>query len=432
MSQQALMDSILQQVAQYWQEYHQKDVFVPGKTKVNYSGRVYGAEEMQHAARAVLDFTLTASEFANDFEDTVRRYFEARRFLLVNSGSSANLVMLASLCSKQVERPLLPGDEVITPATTFPTTLAPILQNGLVPVFVDCEPNTLNMSFELVVAAIGQKTRAIFVPHTLGSPWHLAKYKALCQEKGLYLLEDCCDALGATYDGKLAGGFGDMASLSFYPAHQITMGEGGGVIVNNRHFSKVATSIRDWGRDCWCEPGCNDSCGKRFDWQLGDLPYGYDHKYIYSNIGYNLKVTDFQAAVGVAQWQRLEGFVNARRENFNFYLQHLQDLSEHLEFAEVDPLANPSWFGFPITVKPHVDRRALVEWLEAVNIETRLMFGGNILRQPAYRDIPHRVYGGLVESDRIMNQTFFIGVYPGLTLVMREFVVERVHAFFSR
>ncbi len=431
MSKQELTDEILSLTQKYWEKYHQKDVFIPGQSKVNYAGRVYGPEEIQHAMLAALDFTLTASTFSNEFETTLRKYFQAKRFLLVNSGSSANLVMVSSLRSAQLDNPLQPGDEVITPATTFPTTLAPILQNNLVPVFVDCEPNTLNMSFELAAAAITDKTKAIFLPHTLGSPWHLAKFKALCEERGLFFLEDCCDALGATYGDQLAGTFGDMASLSFYPAHQMTMGEGGGVIVNNREMSKIATSMRDWGRDCWCEPGTNDTCGKRFDWRLGELPHGYDHKYIYSNIGYNLKVTEFQAAIGLAQWQRIEGFVAARRDHFNAYLAQFQPLREHLEFAEADPLANPSWFGFPITVKSHIERRDLIKWLEDVNIETRLMFGGNILRQPAYRDIEHRIHGDLTESDRIMNKTFFIGVYPGMTETMRQFVIERMFGFFN-
>lgn len=423
---------ILTQVQEYCEQFHNKRTFLPGVSKVNYSGRVYGAEEMLLAVEAGLDFNLTAGRFAQKFERLVKLHFHARRFLLVNSGSSANLVMVSTLRSEQLERPLCDGDEVITPATTFPTTLAPIVQNRLLPVFVDCEPNTLNMDPDRVEAAIGPKTRAIFVPHTLGSPWHLARYRELCDKHNLYLLEDCCDALGATYDGKPAGSFGDMASLSFYPAHQITMGEGGGVAVNNREMVRTATSIRDWGRDCWCEPGENNTCGQRFDWQLGDLPHGYDHKYIYSNIGYNLKVTEFQAAIGVAQWQRMPEFVAARRSNFAYYRDAFADLAEHIELARVDPRAEPSWFGFPITVKDHVERNALTGWLEQVNIETRLMFGGNILRQPAYRNIPHRVQGTLTESDRIMNNTFFIGVYPGLTEAMRSFVVERMHSFFSQ
>lgn len=423
---------ILAQVREYCDQYHNQRTFLPGVSKVNYSGRVYAAEEMMQAVEAALDFNLTAGHQAERFERSLKRYFHARRFLLVNSGSSANLVMVSTLCSNQLERPLRDGDEVITPATTFPTTLAPLVQNRLLPVFVDCEPGTYNMDPEQVEAAIGAKTRAIFVPHTLGSPWHLARYRELATAHKLYLLEDCCDALGATYDGKPVGSIGEMASLSFYPAHQITMGEGGGVIINDKSLVRTATSMRDWGRDCWCEPGENNTCGQRFDWQLGDLPQGYDHKYIYSNIGYNLKVTEFQAAIGLAQWQRMPEFVAARRANFAYYQNAFADLSEHLELARVDPRAEPSWFGFPITVREHVERNALTAWLEAVNIETRLMFGGNILCQPAYRNIPHRIQGDLFESDRIMNKTFFIGVYPGLTEAMRDFVVERMHAFFKR
>lgn len=425
-----LRRQILDLVERLYQEEHHHKEFIPGQTKISYSGRVYDADEMTGAVDACLDFMLTAGRFANEFEREARRYFSANRFLLVNSGSSANLVMVSSLKSATMERPLRDGDEIITPATTFPTTLAPIVQNRLTPVFVDCEDGTLNMDPTLVEAALSDRTRAVFVPHTLGYPCHMDFYRELCARHRLYLLEDCCDALGATYDGQLAGSFGQMASLSFYPAHQITMGEGGGVIINDKEFVRSATSIRDWGRDCWCEPGQNNTCGKRFERRMGDLPQGYDHKYIYSHIGYNLKVTDMQAAIGAAQWKKLPQFVDARRRHFQRYFDALQPLQEHLELVTPNPRSNPSWFGFPITVKPHIQRRELIKYLEAVNIETRLMFGGNIVKQPAYRNINCRIAGRLDISNKIMERTFFVGVYPGLTDAMQDFVIERLFEYF--
>jgi CDP-6-deoxy-D-xylo-4-hexulose-3-dehydrase len=432
MTNEDLRASILSLVAEYYEKAHAHRQFVPGISKVHYAGRVYNATEMMSATDAVLDFQLTAGKYANQLEESLRAHFRARRFLLVNSGSSANLLMVSTLCAKTVSDPLKDGDEVITPATTFPTTLAPILQNRLVPVFVDCEPGTLNMDLARAMEALGPRTRAIFVPHTLGSPWHLTTMQAFARDKGLYLLEDCCDALGATYDGKPAGSFGDMASISCYPAHQITMGEGGGVALNNRLLVKTALSMRDWGRDCWCEPGNANTCGKRYGWSLGDLPAGYDHKYIYSNIGYNLKLTDMQAAVGVEQFRKLDKFVAARRQNFEFYRQALGPLQEHVEFARADPRATPSWFGFAMTLRPHVDRTKLIQHLDQRMIETRLLFGGNILRQPGYGDIPHRLHGDLSESNRIAERTFFIGVFPGLTPPMRDYVVETLFRYFAQ
>jgi len=431
MAHEALRGRILSLVAEYHEQAHGPREFIPGVTKVNYAGRVYDANEMMSAAEAVLDFQLTAGKYAGRLEKALKAHFKARRFLLVNSGSSANLLMVSTLCARTAPEPLEDGDEVITPATTFPTTLAPILQNRLVPVFVDCEPGTLNMDAARAMEAVGPRTRAVFLPHTLGSPWHLAALRDFCREKGLYLLEDGCDALGATYDGRPVGSFGDMSSISCYPAHQMTMGEGGGVAVNNRFLVKTALSMRDWGRDCWCEPGKSNTCEKRFGWQQGDLPFGYDHKYIYSNIGYNLKLTDLQAAIGVEQLKKLPEFVAARRRNFEIYRQALAPLQEHMDFARADPRAEPSWFGFAMTLKPHVDRAKLIRHLEERMIETRLLFGGNILRQPGYRGIPHRLHGDLTETDRIAERTFFIGVYPGLTPAMREFVVETLARYFG-
>jgi CDP-4-dehydro-6-deoxyglucose reductase, E1 len=431
MANEELRGKILSLVAEYYEKAHAHREFVPGLSKVHYAGRVYNSLEMMSATGAVLDFQLTAGKYANQLEQTLKTHFRSRRFLLVNSGSSANLLMVSTLCAQTAPDPLKDGDEVITPATTFPTTLAPILQNRLMPVFVDCEPGTLNMDIGRVMEAVGPRTRAIFVPHTLGSPWHLTALRKFAREKGLYLLEDCCDALGATYDGKPTGSFGDMASISCYPAHQITMGEGGGVAVNNRMLVKTALSMRDWGRDCWCEPGNSNTCEKRYGWCLGDLPAGYDHKYIYSNIGYNLKLTDMQAAIGVEQLRKLDSFVAARRQNFEIYRQVLAPLEEHVEFVRADPRAVPSWFGFAMTVRKHVSRAKVIQHLDQRMIETRLLFGGNILRQPGYRTIPHRLHGELTETDRIAERTFFIGVYPGLTPPMRDYVVETLFAYFA-
>jgi CDP-6-deoxy-D-xylo-4-hexulose-3-dehydrase len=431
MAHEALRGQILSLVGEYYEKAHAARAFLPGVSKVHYAGRVYDSAEMMSAASAVLEFNLTAGRYAGELEQALKAYFRARRFLLVNSGSSANLLMVSTLCAQTAPDPLQEGDEVVTPATTFPTTLAPILQNRLVPVLVDCEPGTLNMDAARAMEAVGPRTRAVLLPHTLGSPWHLSDWRDFCHRKGLYLLEDGCDALGATYDGKPAGGFGDMSTLSCYPAHQITMGEGGGVAVNNRLLVKTALSMRDWGRDCWCDPGKSNTCEKRYGWKLGDLPAGYDHKFIYSNIGYNLKLTDLQAAIGIEQLKKLDDFVARRRRNFEIYRQALAPLAEHIEFVRADPRAEPSWFGFPITVRTHVDRSKLIRHLDQHMIETRLLFGGNILRQPGYRNIPHRLHGDLAETDRIAERTFFIGVYPALTPEMREFVIETLFGYFK-
>ncbi len=426
-----LKEKILSLVKEYYINFHSTKKFIPRKTKINYAGRVYDEKELQNLVSSSLDFWLTSGPESAQFEQKVRQYFAAKWFLLVNSGSSANLVMMSTLCSPQVQNHLKPGDEVITPAVTFPTTLAPIIQNQLVPVFVDCDIGTYNISIDLVEKAIGPKTRALFIPHTLGNPAHLDKLVEISQKHNLFLIEDCCDALGATYDGKKVGTFGKMASLSFYPAHQMTMGEGGGVIINDSRMLKTARSIRDWGRDCYCEPGMNDTCGKRFSAQYGSLPHGYDHKYVYSNIGYNLKATDLQAAIGLAQMEKVPDFVAARRANFKYYYEHLQKFEDKLILPKWEDKAEPSWFGFPITVREGVDCAALVDFLEEVGIETRKVFAGNILKQPGYATIKHRVYGTLKNTDIIMNNTFFIGVYPGLTQEMREFVVKRFEEFFS-
>jgi CDP-6-deoxy-D-xylo-4-hexulose-3-dehydrase len=427
-----LREEILRLVTKYHAVAHAAKAFVPGETKVPYAGRVFDDEELRLGVESVLQFWLTAGPFANRFEAQMRDYFGANAAFLVNSGSSANLLMVATLLSPQVKGGLRAGDEVITPAVTFPTTLTPLVQNGLVPVFVDCQPGVYDIDAAQVEAAIGPKTRAIFVPHTVGIPCDLDTLTAIAKKHDLWLLEDGCDALGSTWDGKLVGTFGAMSSLSFYPAHHMTLGEGGMVVINEPGLRRTCLSVRDWGRDCWCEPGVSDTCGKRFGWQLGSLPAGYDHKYIYSNLGYNLKVTEMQAAIGCAQFGKLPAFIAARRNNAAFYLERLARWQEHLILPTVHPKANPSWFGFPITLRAHVERRKFIAWLEEAKIETRLVFAGNVLKQPGFENIPRRVHGELTGTDEIMARTLFIGVYPGLTAPMREFVADRIDVFFEK
>ena len=428
-----LKREILEKTRQYFDLVHKPEAtqFTPFTSRVQYSGRVFGQEEMVNLIDSALDFWLTLGPYGDLFEQRMKRFYGSRDFVVVNSGSTANLTAVMALMSKPLEDPLNPGDEVLTPAVTFPTTLAPIVHSGLIPVFVDSEARTLNVNPQLLEDAISDKTRAIFVPHTLGNPCDMDVIVDIANRYDLKLIEDSCDALGATFDGQLVGTFGDLATLSFYPAHQMTMGEGGGVIVNKPYLARIVRSVRDWGRDCWCAPGESNTCGKRFGWQLGDLPEGYDHKYTYSNIGFNFKPTDMQAAIGVAQSDRIGGFVEKRRRNFATLFKGLEPYTDYLELPFIDRRANPSWFGFPITVKNGLSRRDLVQWLERSNIETREVFGGNILKQPGYANIPHRVHGMLDETDRIMHDTFFIGVYPGLTQDAIEFVVSRFREFFD-
>lgn len=430
----ALRAQILDLVRKYYRAGHRREAFQPGVSRVQYSGRVYDETEMVNLAESSLDFWLTFGSWGLKFEDRMQKFFGSRDFVAVNSGSSANLLMVSTLCAGELDtllrpvdrRRLQPGDEVITPAVTFPTTLAPILQNRLVPVFVDCEIGTYNIDPSLIEGAIGPKTRCIFIPHTLGNPCDMKTVMEIAARHDLWVLEDCCDALGATFDGKLAGTFGDMASLSFYPAHHITMGEGGGVSINHPRLKKTVRSVRDWGRDCWCDPGKSNTCGKRFGWELGDLPFGYDHKYVYTNIGYNLKPTDMQAAVGMAQIEKVGEFIERRRHNYRRLYEGLKPLEEYFILPKIDPRANPSPFGFPITVREGLDRTAITRQLEAANIETRLVFGGNILRQPGFLNIERRVHGTLENSDTVMNRTFFVGVYPGLSDEMIDYMIDQL------
>jgi CDP-4-dehydro-6-deoxyglucose reductase, E1 len=427
-----LRRAILDLVAEYHDVAFAPREFVPGESAVPVSGKVFGAEEVQHVVEAGLDFWLTAGRFAIEFERRFARVMQARHAMLVNSGSSANLVALSSLTSPSLgDDRLKAGDEVITVAAGFPTTVNPIIQNGLVPVFVDVELGTYGPVVAQLEAAVSERTRAIMIAHMLGNPFDLDAVTALAQKHDLYLIEDCCDAVGATYRGRPVGSFGDIATVSFYPAHHITMGEGGCVLTQKPAMKRLIESFRDWGRDCWCETGKDNTCGKRFDWQLGNLPCGYDHKYTYTHVGYNLKLTDMQAAVGVAQLERLPRFIEARRRNFATLHAGLRELDDVLVLPEATPHSEPSWFGFPILVREDAPftRDALTRFLESRRIATRLLFGGNLVRQPAYADVRHRVVGDLANSDRVLHGAFWIGVHPGLSEEMLAYMIESVNAF---
>jgi CDP-6-deoxy-D-xylo-4-hexulose-3-dehydrase len=401
--------------------------FRPGEDHVPVSGKVFDADEVELLLDSSLDFWLTTGRFAAQFQREFARWIGTRHCFLVNSGSSANLVALSALTSSKLgDRALRPGDEVITCAAGFPTTVNPIIQNRLIPVFLDAHIPTYNMDTERLEEAISPRTKAIMIAHTLGNPYDLERVMEIARAHDLWVIEDTCDAVGGEYNGRKVGTFGDIATVSFYPAHHITMGEGGAVLTSNVRLKPIIESFRDWGRDCWCEPGVDNTCGKRFCWKLGDLPYGYDHKYTYSHIGYNLKLTDMQAAVGVAQMKKLPHFIQRRRENFNYLKAALSGLEEFLILPEATPNSEPSWFGFPITVREDapVSRNEVVQHLEERKIGTRLLFGGNLLRQPAYLDVECRVVGEMVNADRITNQTFWVGVYPGLETSHLDYVAE--------
>ena len=406
--------------------------FVPGVSAVPVSGKVFGAEEMVNLVDSSLDFWLTTGRFAEAFERELARTVGVRHAILCNSGSSANLLALAALTSEKLGADrLVPGDEIITVAAGFPTTVNPALQYGLVPVFVDVSLGTYEADITRIAEAIGPRTRAVMIAHTLGNAFDIEAVMTLARAHDLWVIEDNCDALGTTFNDRLTGTFGDLATLSFYPAHHITMGEGGAVLTNSPRLKVIVESFRDWGRDCWCAPGVADTCGKRYDWQLGQLPHGYDHKYIYSHIGYNLKATDMQAAVGLAQLPRLSGFIEARRRNWTLLREGLAPFAEHFVLPEASVGANPSWFGFALTVKASAPftRSQLIRRLESRRIATRLLFGGNLLRQPAYANITHRVVGPLTNTDTIAEGTFWLGVFPGLRPEMIAYVVETIGDF---
>jgi len=409
---------------------HGKVSFVPGETAIPVTGKVFGAPELQAAVEASLDFWLTSGPYTEAFESRFAKTVGMRHAFMVNSGSSANLLALSSLTSPaHGDRALKPGDEVITVAAGFPTTVTPILQNGLVPVYVDVDPETYVAIDEQLEAAISPKTKAIMMAHTLGNPFNVDFVQALAKKYNLWLIEDSCDALGGTYRDQNLGSIGDLSTFSFYPAHHITTGEGGAVLIKKVAHKRIVESFRDWGRDCWCAPGCDNTCLKRYEWTLGELPTGYDHKYTYSHLGYNLKSGDIQAAIGLAQLDRLESFVELRRRNWAYLSNALKDLEEFLVLPKATENSDPSWFGFALTVKPNSPktRNQIVQELNEKKIATRLLFAGNLLRQPAFAGTPRRVVGDLVNTDRIMNDTFWIGVWPGLTIPMLDYMVETLY-----
>ncbi|KAF0226222.1 MAG: CDP-6-deoxy-D-xylo-4-hexulose-3-dehydrase [Erysipelotrichaceae bacterium] len=432
---QDLRNEILEKVKEFYkQELDTKQhTFEEGKNVVPFAGRVYDEDELVKLVDASLDFWLTAGRYAEEFERDFAKYMGTKFCLLTNSGSSANLLALTAFTSPKLgEKCLKPGDEVITVAAGFPTTINPIIQNGLIPVFVDVEIGTYNIKVDELEKAYSEKTKAVMIAHTLGNPFDLDAVMAFTKKHDLYLIEDCCDAVGSTYDGKMVGTFGHASTTSFYPAHHMTMGEGGAILVNNNLYKTLVQSFRDWGRDCFCEPGANDTCGRRFTMQFGSLPQGYDHKYVYSHIGYNLKITDMQAAVGVAQLKKLPGFVESRKKNFNIMHNGLKQFEEYLVLPYATKKSDPSWFGFPITVKVNdkFTKNQIVEYLENHKIMTRQLFAGNITRQPAFKDIKYRQVGTLENTDMIMNNTFFIGVYPGLTERKLNYVLRTFEDFF--
>ena len=408
--------------------------FIPGISPVPVSGKVYGATEIRHGIESILEFWLTAGRFCESFESELKNFLGCRTVLLCNSGSSANLLAVSALTSRHTQNYLQAGDEVITAAVGFPTTVGPIIQNGLVPVFIDVSLGNYNILSDRILEAVTPKTKAIMIAHALGNPFDIKTVLNVAKEKNLFLIEDTCDALGSTYEGKKVGTFGDMATLSFYPAHHITTGEGGAVILNKLKYKKVVESIRDWGRDCWCPPGIDNTCAKRFSWQLGQLPFGYDHKYSYSNLGYNLKLGDVQAAIGLAQMSRLEVFISTRKANWQYLYDGLMDLSDYFILPEATLGSDPSWFGFALTIKNNssFDRNQLISYLDSKKIGTRMLFGGNLTLQPAFQNTKFRVHGDLLNSDLITKNTFWIGVWPGLTNEMLDYMINEIKYFIQK
>jgi CDP-4-dehydro-6-deoxyglucose reductase, E1 len=433
MTKKELREKILNLVTEYGEEHLNNDSFKEGDV-IPPSGKVIGSNELKMMTDAVLDGWLTTGRFNTEFEKKLGDYLGAKYVLTTNSGSSANLCAFSALTSPKLgDRRLMPGDEVISVAAGFPTTVNPIIQNNCVPVFVDIDIPTYNINVDLLEEAYSNKTKAVMIAHTLGNPFNLRAIKKFTEKYNLWLVEDTCDALGSEYDGKRVGTFGDIGTLSFYPAHHITMGEGGAVFTNNAQLKMCIESIRDWGRDCYCLPGCDNTCGKRFDWQLGDLPKGYDHKYTYSHLGYNLKITDMQAACGLSQLERIDDFVKARKDNFEYLTEKLQTLKEFLILPKRTENSSPSWFGFPITIKEDsgISRVMLTKHLDNYNIGTRLLFAGNLTRQPYFQNREYRVVGSLKNTDIIMNQTFWIGLYPGLKTQQLDFVVSKLEELFG-
>lgn len=434
MSDSEIRNQIIELVGRYAEIANQPKSFEPGVSVIPPSGKVIGPEELKNMVEASLDGWLTSGRFNTEFEKRLARFIGVNHVLTTNSGSSANLLAFATLTSPKLgERALKPGDEVITVAAGFPTTVNPTLLYGMVPVFVDVDIPTYNIDPQKIEAAVSDRTKAIMIAHTLGNPFDLNEVLRVAKKYNLWVIEDCCDALGSKYNGQLVGTFGDIGTASFYPAHHITMGEGGAVFTNNAMLKQIIESIRDWGRDCYCEPGKDNTCGKRFAWQLGDLPYGYDHKYTYSHIGYNLKISDMQASCALAQLDKLPDFIEARKRNFDYLKRRLKVLEEFIILPEATINSEPSWFGFPITLgkKAGTQRVDLLTYLDQHKIGTRLLFAGNLVRQPYFKNQNYRLPGSLTNTDYVMENTFWIGVYPGLTEEMLEYVVEKFETYFG-
>lgn len=431
---QKLREEIFQKVRELHALRKSREEFIPGETYVNYAGRFYDEQEMVALVDSSLDFWLTAGRYTEKFQKDFARFFRVKHSVLCNSGSSANLLAMSALTSPKLgDRAMKRGDEIITVAAGFPTTINPMIQNGFVPVYLDVELGTYNIDTSRLEEAVSSKTKAIVVAHTLGNPFNIAEVARVAKKCGLFFIEDNCDALGSTYDGGLTGTFGDAATFSFYPAHHMTMGEGGAVITNDTRLKVILESFRDWGRDCWCDSGRDDTCGKRFAQQFGTLPAGYDHKYVYSHIGYNLKATDMQAAVGCAQLEHLPRFIARRKENFATYRSVLSKYEEYFIMPEATPKSDPSWFGFMLTVRKDAGftKNQIVTFLESHKVATRNLFGGNLTRQPAYAGIPYRTVGELTNTDTIMNDSFWIGVYPGIDTARIEYVTSQFEKFFT-
>jgi CDP-4-dehydro-6-deoxyglucose reductase, E1 len=430
-----LRKEILRLVKQYHDASDEKETFIPGETNIPPAGKVIGSSELTTMTDAVLDGWLTIGRFNDQFEKQLGNYLGVKHVLTTNSGSSANLLALTALTSPKLgKKRIQTGDEVITVAAAFPTTVNPILQNNCVPVFLDIEIPTYNISLEQLEEAYSHKTKAVMIAHTLGNPFNLQAIKDFTEKHDLWLIEDCCDALGSEYDGKKAGTFGDIGTLSFYPAHHITMGEGGAIFTSSNKLKKCIESFRDWGRDCYCPPGADNTCNKRFSWQLGELPKGYDHKYIYSHLGYNLKITDIQAACGLAQLKKIDTFVKARKFNFTYLSEKLRVLDDHIVLPKATENSDPAWFGFPITIKEKNEgqRVLLLKYLNDYKIGTRLLFAGNIIRQPYFMNRKYRIVGNLKNTEIVMNQTFWIGTFPGLTKEMLDYTANRIIRFFTQ
>ena len=422
----SIKSEIFKLVEEYYNEVFLKKEFTPGKSHVPVSGKVFDHEELNNIVESALDGWFTTGRFNDAFENQLAKFINTKRVITVNSGSSANLIALAALTSSELgDRRLKAGDEFISVAVSFPTTINPAVQYGLIPVFLDVSPTTYNIDISKLEDALSEKTKAIIIAHTLGNPFDVEAVSAFAKKHNLWLIEDCCDALGATVNGKHVGTFGDLATLSFYPAHHITMGEGGAIFTKNSKLVTLIESFRDWGRDCWCAPGCENTCGKRFDWDLGDLPHGYDHKYIYSHFGYNLKITDMQAALGLAQLKKLPDFIKTRKKNFDRLKMGLSHLQNKIILPEPTHGSNPSWFGFLITLKPNagISRNEIITKLTDVNIGTRLLFAGDIRKQPYFKNVNYRCIGNLPNTENILNYTFWIGVTPMITDEMLDFII---------